>query len=1325
MKKHLCCALMAGLALGAANASTPPICNTLDNSEVATLDAFASRYESVPGEVIVKFKTTSRAGVRAPQAVRFRTSGVSAVDRAFSELGVTEIEQLMPLSGSQNTGRAVRAYNGRTVEAAPMHNAYRLRLAAGSDIHKAVERLNTLDDVEFAEPNFTVHALAGDITTPDDPYYNLQYGISDINLFELWWQPVISKEAPVIAILDTGVDIEHPDLAANIWTNEAEAKGASDYDDDNNGYTDDLHGWDFVNQTGRIGDYNGHGTHCAGIAAASGFNGLGIIGANPNARIMPLTVLQSTGQGDVATIIKAIDYAAANGAQVISMSLGTYAESAALEQALGRAYQKAVIVAAAGNDGYCLNHAHPENGQMGPMPMFPAAYTFVLGVQASAAGGGLAGFSNYDDNGPVYSEYSEEKLYNYEITAPGVAVMSTYPGGGYKQLNGTSMATPLVAGAVSRLLQSKEYSSRELLFGDLINSVNALGNLDIAAAYKIKDADRRPSLALVSYRLDDAKTGDDDGRVDAGETVYVYPKFRNSWGTAKNIRYSIALDELEDPSTVEILSDMNACVLSQLSSYATVEAQVPFALKFNKSVVDGRKVKMLLTATCDNISEPLEQEIIFTVENGVELGGVLREDMTLYPDQHYIVTSNFAVPEGVTLTILPGTTIKMKDGTAIAVDGKIIANGEPGKMITFTKTDLDLGDVGYISFGNILPQNYLSELSYIHIKDLYLNSNIPSVGWGLYGDFRDCIIENCGGEYILGSINSNFRCNFLNNTTRSGLDCHGHSIDGNREHYIYSNIMNCYDDNLYSSNEYYYIQAKSFKSSNVFNNRLGNRYYSFSFYSDNPIVYTPTEPSYTGTSRFDIARRNVGDITNGFGSSMGEYDLSNMLLRPVAEAHGIVWKVVVNGYDAQDDYDIIPALGVGRHKFEVYFNRPMNKAVAPTIAMGVRAPYTQTAIAEDGSWNEAGDIYTAYLTISGRSSYDGMNRIYVAGAEDEEFFEIPLENIRFNVNVQAAGSLSEGFTAEAGVGRVQLDWDNSEENFDDMLGYNMYRYTVDDQGAASDTIRVNERLIEAAATALTDYEVVPGTTYCYYYRVMRTDMSENSPSKTVAVTPLTAVAGDANGSGDVDVADVITTVNHAAGMNPRPFIFDAADMNHDSEIDILDVVGIIRTILNPAAANTASIEATATYYIEDGTVYIDTPVALAGVQVNLNMPRSESATATAALDGFEKTGAWIADDEYIFMAYTMKNLTVPAGTHAILTIGKDAEIKAIKLSDPMGANVLAIEGNQSTGVTAVSPDAIPATGVYNTMGVKLADDAEALDRLPRGIYIVNGNKIIK
>lgn len=181
-----------------------------------------------------------------------------------------------------------------------------------------------------------------------------------------------------------------------------------------------------------------------------GNNGIGITGANPDALIMPITVMQSDGTGDVATIIKGIDYAAANGADVISMSLGGDSYSMAEEQALGKAYATAVIVAAAGNNGKPI-----EN-----LLVYPACFQFVLGVQATVSpSGGLAQFSNIDRD-PIYTTYSAETdLYNYELRAPGVNILSTYPQGRYKALQGTSMATPMAAGAISRLLQCKEYDS--------------------------------------------------------------------------------------------------------------------------------------------------------------------------------------------------------------------------------------------------------------------------------------------------------------------------------------------------------------------------------------------------------------------------------------------------------------------------------------------------------------------------------------------------------------------------------------------------------------------------------------------------------------------------------------------------------------------------------------------------------------------------------------------------------------------------------------------------------------------------------------------------
>ena len=1285
-------------------AAIPTMAQDRNNEdEVVKVDARFSAYNYREGEVIVKFKDQSAAQINAPRRTKFRTSGVNSIDATLRELGVSEVEALMPLSGNQQVKRLARSVNGKTVAAPAMNRIYLMHFDKTKvrNTEEAVAKLAKLADVEYAEPNRIVYALGntesqagqskalmdvqdqangrGNNISYDDPLFGQQWGLQTMKLPQLWQQPIITQKRPIIAILDTGVDIDHPDLKANIWTNTKESEGAEDYDDDGNGFKDDLHGWDFVNQIGRIGDWNGHGTHCAGIAAAVGGNGIGIVGANPDALIMPVTVMQSDGTGDVATIIKGIDYAVANGADIISMSFGSYGESKAEEQALGRAYQKAVLVAAAGNDGMCLNHAHPERGQMGPAPMYPGSYTFVLGVQAMNSEGNIASFSNYDDNGPTYTEWGEDKLYNYELLAPGANIESTYPGGNYKSLNGTSMATPMVAGALSRLIQTKEYANKEYLFGDLIYACSTTGGLDIYKAFTIKDEDRKPDLSFVTYEMDDStNVGDGDGRPDAGEIIDIYPIVRNSWGKAKNIKLSIELGENEDPQIVEFIKK-EADFGSELSAYGKGKSAEPLRIKINDKCADNRHIRLVIKGTCDGMEKEITQDITLIVENGVEIGGVIKKDMTLYPNVHYIVTKNLAIPEGVTLTIKPGTKLEFKD-TYFENNGTLKAIGKPDSMI-------------------VLDGLYPGLNRFLHIKDHleYVSLNNVRCNMPIFKVAKNCYFTNLSTDAMEGDY---AYCNFVNSQFW-GLSTIGSKFEN-------CNLIGNETDvpELYAA-----IDLFSTNSSNIFNNSTTGTYID-----KGSNVFTTDAPNYFGSSKEATVRKSILDIYNNYGTT--EYDLSNMLTRPNAEAHGIVWKVVVDGYDAQDEFDMLPPLGVGKHKFEVYFNRPMRTSVTPMVSMGVRPPYTQIPIAEEGTWSADSTVYTTYLTITGKTGADGLNRIYVDGAKDDEGFEIPIENSRFNVNVQAAGSLSTGFMGEAGLGKVTLSWNDVQNSFDDFLGYNLYRYT--DKG---DTIKVNKQLLDNETLEYVDYDVVPGTTYCYQYKVITTDLKETDPSNVVAVTPMTSTLGDANGSGNVDVADVITTVNYASGQEPKPFIFEAADVNTDLQIDILDVVGIIRTILNPNADVSSMAMATATYTVENGIVYVDSPVDLAGVQIQIATEKGSEVTATGEMEGFEQASSWLSDNDFIYLAYSMSGKTLTAGKHAILNIG-NAKIMDIRLSDAAGKNVEAKAGELSS-VTRLGSDVMNVSGIYTLTGVKLSGRSSDLKKLPAGVYIVDGKKVVK
>ncbi len=284
-----------------------------------------------------------------------------------------------------------------------------------------------------------------------------------------------------------------------------------------------------MNNTGVLADYNGHGTHCAGIAAATGYNGMGIIGANPFARIMPITAMQSNGSGDVGTIIKAVDYAAANGADVISMSLGTYGESPGPSSRPSAAHiRRASSSPPPATTATASTTPIPRRASWphAPCSLPPTTSSRCAGRKHKTTPSPRSPTTTM--MAPRFSAYGEEKLYNHEITVPG--------GEHHKHLSQRQLPPPqrhidgnaLVAGAVSRLLMSKSVENKEEFFGDLINACKG-GVLDIYAAYKTSDADRRPELQLVTVRSTTARVTPTAASTPA--RPYAYPMLRNSWAT--------------------------------------------------------------------------------------------------------------------------------------------------------------------------------------------------------------------------------------------------------------------------------------------------------------------------------------------------------------------------------------------------------------------------------------------------------------------------------------------------------------------------------------------------------------------------------------------------------------------------------------------------------------------------------------------------------------------------------------------------------------------------------------------------------------------------
>ena len=282
-------------------------------------------------------------------------------------------------------------------------------------------RLAENPDVAYALPIPLVHAQR----IPNDPGFSQQWNLVKIGAPAAW--DVVTASRVIIAIVDSGVDLTHPDLAGQIWTNQDEIPG-NGIDDDHNGQIDDIHGWHFYSNgaagDNNVQDDNGHGTHVSGIAAAATNNGLGVAGVSWGATIMPVKVLDSNGEGYWDDIIRGMLYAVANGARVINLSLGDSQPFPPLEDAVAYARQHGVlVVAAAGN--------HVAAGDPTEV-LYPAVYPEVMAVGATD---GLDQRSDFSNTGPALS-----------VAAPGTGVYSTYRGGTYGTMSGTSMAAPHVAG---------------------------------------------------------------------------------------------------------------------------------------------------------------------------------------------------------------------------------------------------------------------------------------------------------------------------------------------------------------------------------------------------------------------------------------------------------------------------------------------------------------------------------------------------------------------------------------------------------------------------------------------------------------------------------------------------------------------------------------------------------------------------------------------------------------------------------------------------------------------------------------------------------------
>jgi thermitase len=302
-----------------------------------------------------------------------------------------------------------------------------VRLRPGLSVEEAVERFSAYPEVEYAEPNYILHAAV----LIDDPGLTNQWAPQMIDAPQAW-ETTAGDPSVVIAVVDTGVDNGHSELASNIWQNPGEIAGDG-LDNDGNGYVDDIQGWDFVNTDPDPLDDHGHGTHVAGVTAAADNDiGAGLVGICPYCTIMPVKVMDALGSGPLDRVASGITYATDEGAAVINLSLGGATGTATLENAVDYAWNAGVVVvAAAGNDG-------------ADDRFYPAAYDNVMAVAAT----------NQDDHRSCFSNYGNGFI---DVAAPGEHIHSTYlqdesGTDRYAFGSGTSAAAPHVSGLAGLLI---------------------------------------------------------------------------------------------------------------------------------------------------------------------------------------------------------------------------------------------------------------------------------------------------------------------------------------------------------------------------------------------------------------------------------------------------------------------------------------------------------------------------------------------------------------------------------------------------------------------------------------------------------------------------------------------------------------------------------------------------------------------------------------------------------------------------------------------------------------------------------------------------------
>lgn len=1039
------------------------------------------------------------------------------------------------------------------------------------DVWATVDKLSDNENILSAEPDFVWEKTDTTTVAATDEEINAETHFPCMDVTGVWkdcFDPA-KKEAPgkgtVVAVIDTGVDYTHKDLADNIWVNEGEIPG-NGIDDDGNGYVDDVHGVDFVEGDSDPMDEHGHGTHVAGIIAMTPGNGGGV-GVAYGAKIMCVRAGQANGSFASTDIAKAIKYAADNGADVINMSFGGTGRSYLVESALQDAFPSCVLVAAAGNDGLPTTDAK-QAGYLFTEDIYPAGYKYVIGVMATDNNKSLAYFSNWD--------FKEGSGCEYEMAAPGVGIYSTLPGNRYACWSGTSMATPNVAAAAA-ILRSKytdksKYSSRYIM-GQLCSATTSRAyGFRSYPELNIRDSLTRqahPNLTLDEvYTLDyqDVSSANNgDGIAQPGETIDMGVAVWNRWGAATDV--TVKVDAISDGGVankyVEFIND--EVKLSDVGTFASVNngftytdekltgISNPIRFKIKEGTHNDIQITFNFTITAKNGLDEKDTVVYtikpkptytLTVQNGIALSGIINEDMTLTNDKLWILENNVLIPEGVTVTVEPGTRIQFwsadpnnKYGASanvyLQVEGRFIAEGTeeqpiemyPGKgfednAVTITGTKND----NYYKDSGLLDDDYVEKYASLKYVNIY-NANYTSYSALKGRPFNVTIIDHCNFMYNCSFSFGTLYAKSIANSHFSNMSMkyQNYGIEAND---ITTTLFDNYDNqrvypyDLFEKNVALNYHGKKDEEPSI---RVGAsvRHYNLLF-ANNAILnsfYLNNYDNIRAIGSFDASdNRTTFDISGNYWGTTNPdlvkvqcYDAdwnvskNDLIQEPyltLDDDMSEIYPFVTEAYLTDKDGNRIDKVsGAQTVKMHVKFNRDMASDVQPMVTYGGSEPYTDFAVS--GDWANAREWVSEFKI----DPYIDLGTMYIrvkgAAAADDKWLVTGTDWGRFKFEITNSSAQSMSLTGEGQLGKNFLSW--MQDDYDTLAGYNIYRatkYDADKKPEKQNFTRVNKSVLNADELSFIDENVRAGTDYYYYFTVVDTDLNESKASNVISCCPL-------------------------------------------------------------------------------------------------------------------------------------------------------------------------------------------------------------------------------